>query len=1305
MTPMRTFKRLGALAMGIVLFVSCDNRVTAPPVVGGGGGTPPTNGNDLVPPTVTITTAQGPRDTLYLGGALGVNTAATDDKGLVQVVTSVRLNGLVTTLDSVTPTGLPLSVNRSVKLSSITLSKGDQLVLKAKATDGGANFTSDSIFVAVADTTAPTATLASDSLSRHGGTIPGGSTIDVRTTAIDSAGIATVGYRLLYLRAPGDTVVVSTSPVTPATRALNYTAAQTFVISDTLPAPASYALQAIATDRSGLSVRAGGSVNFTLIDAQAPVITILKPTAAGHIAVGDSLFVSVRVTDNTGVTSITIDGYSTRGDSSLGTGVTPGRYFPVTATIAPSRDITINRWLKTTGDTIADSVIVRVVASDARPNTTTATLKIATVPTISIQSQSVAAHNAAGRALSARDTVDVRVIAGDTTGVRSVGYRLYHMIGTDSLLVRQDSVAAPAASYSMSNVFKPVLPDTLTPGTYALRGFERGGSAVALRTIVGPTFTVRDTLAPVVTILNPLEPYRLTVGDSLPVSVHLTDNHKLVRVTLRGFTVRGDSSLGTAVTRERYPIIAATATGRDTIINRYLKPALPVDSIPDTLVVVAIVTDSSGRADTASSRVLMTNGPKVEIISPVLGDSINAGGTFLFTIHASTEFGMASMSARLKSAPGWITPVDTVIQLPFATPTKDVTVTGRFVIPAGTQPQSVLTLTPLAFDVLGQPGGSAPFNIAVRGGAAPPPLVRQAVPARMEISDAVQVSATGDRISYVGFELRDRSNAIVKRDSSLYASIPQPLRINILSRYQGQRLAVVSFARDSGGRIGYSVATGVTVPQSDPTKAFVDSTLIVYGQTFALPQARNGVASDVSIDPVHNNVFISNTQYNRLELWNSATKAFDPTGVAVGSLPWGMAVQNDNDTLLVANSGGTNISKVCINAAACGRIGEVLTQRLQTRSTFVFTVTETRDPQTGKIHLAVAGPLTYSDRPQYVQQSAGGRVYYSTRPTPTAPEGTIRWLDPAKRVPDPRQIWQYATPSSDPTTYAVFNSDSIHVITAPAASVKSDEMIIYDHIYGDTVGGSCNGVLNVICGRDSVVVDAATKVNAQGGDIEAVNNLNVGSLGLTDTTFVAASGDRTWIGFGEGNTRGGTGRVMMVNDPSGPSPGFFSPAVTVRDILNNASEPVFGLGLDLHGAYVAVHGQETYFASLESPFHLRLQGKFNSFDQGSGVAFHPNADMRNGFFSSSNTDSTRTAFVASSNGSIEVVDTKFFINRGSLQIKNNLYGALRASMPFPSDNVGVPATDPSYVILKLFGLTPQGLVVINLRAQDIQPVP
>ncbi|MDE3217570.1 MAG: hypothetical protein KGO03_14270, partial [Gemmatimonadota bacterium] len=105
--------------------------------------------------------------------------------------------------------------------------------------------------------------------------------------------------------------------------------------------------------------------------------------------------------------------------------------------------------------------------------------------------------------------------------------------------------------------------------------------------------------------------------------------------------------------------------------------------------------------------------------------------------------------------------------------------------------------------------------------------------------------------------------------------------------------------------------------------------------------------------------------------------------------------------------------------------------------------------------------------------------------------------------------------------------------------------------------------------------------------------------------------------------------------------------------------------------------------------HLRLQGIYNSQDQGAGIAFDPGA---NGF----TTDGPdQLAFVASANGTIEIVDVAHYNNRGTLRLKYPLYGPLRATRPLPGD--------PSDVVLKLYGMTSSGLVVINLRAADIKP--
>ena len=124
---------------------------------------------------------------------------------------------------------------------------------------------------------------------------------------------------------------------------------------------------------------------------------------------------------------------------------------------------------------------------------------------------------------------------------------------------------------------------------------------------------------------------------------------------------------------------------------------------------------------------------------------------------------------------------------------------------------------------------------------------------------------------------------------------------------------------------------------------------------------------------------------------------------------------------------------------------------------------------------------------------------------------------------------------------------------------------------------------------------------------------------------------------------------------------------------------------------VASHGSQSFFSTVSDPFHLRLQGKYDSFDNGAGITFHPDAT---GTLTQMN---KRLAFVGGASGVIEIVDVAYYINRGRLQLKNTIYGALRASGPMPGD--------PPDVVMKLYAVSPQGLVVIDLTASDIKPGP
>ena len=792
--------------------------------------------------------------------------------------------------------------------------------------------------------------------------------------------------------------------------------------------------------------------------------------------------------------------------------------------------------------------------------------------------------------------------------------------------------------------------------------------------------------APTVSI-DTLQPSPVNIGDSILIAVRIRDDSAIANLQIQGLTVHGSVDLGTLQTFNRYQQLTVNGfrTGlRDTTIRRYLKPATPIDTTLDSLVVIATASDGrlSG-ADTVVVRVV--TGPRVNFVTPTATTQMYAGGDMSVIAHAIHPDGVASITIRAQSqGTTWPTPVNFTQTTAFPLGPTDTNATATVNIPTNAPVGGRVLFTASGIDVNGKPGSQASITLTVRGADTVPPLVTQTVSPRIELTDSVLVRSSGSSATTtLGVIVKDSVGVEIRRTSiavTPFNNVSGWVVLPLTNAEQGRNLRITAFATDRLGRTGYAVPTNVTAAQPNPALAWSDTTVVVYGRTYPLPNTTvNTVVGDVAVDTTHANVFVTNINSNRLEVWQGATRNFATTGIPVGSQPWGLAFGNSLDTLFVANSGGTNISRVYIGA---GTKAEVLSQRILTRNTYAYIVTQVLDENTGKITLSLQGPISYSDRPQYVAVSAAGRVYYSTRPTSAAPAGTIRWLDPALPVPDPQQIWQYGSSTGGGIAqWVLFNTDSVKVLKFTGIPNKSDIITIWDHPYGQSTGS--------LVASDSDVVTAVGSLGPT-SDAELVANLDIATLALTDTTFLGVSGDRNWLAFGEGNT-GGAGRIMMVNDPSGTMPGFFSPGVTVRDLIENANERVYGVAVDSTGATVASHGDQSYFATINNPFHLRLQGKYDSFDNGAGVAFHPGAD---GYTTAA---SDRLAFVGSQSGYIEIIDIAYFLSRGKLAIKGNLYGPLRASRPFPGD--------PPGTILKLFGLTKQGLVVIDLTAADIRPAP
>ena len=833
-----------------------------------------------------------------------------------------------------------------------------------------------------------------------------------------------------------------------------------------------------------------------------------------------------------------------------------------------------------------------------------------------------------------------------------------------------------------------------------------GGGPTGTSPITPPAPGSVDSSRPFVRIDTPVAaPVQLiNAGDSILVVTRIIDDRKVGTLTVRGLQYKGSSSLGTLQEIERYPAVSVPSGAtpfraglQDTIIRRYLKAATPVDTSIDSLVIQAIHKYSAGNVDTTRRVIQLVNGPKVTITAPLANDSVPRGINFTVSATAEHPSGVDTIEIHVFGEPSWPLPrLDTTVRAPFVSGTTNAAMTASILVPANAPARGKITINARARDANRNQGNAPPIVIFARAASSVAPRVYQTVPIKVEYADSLTITATADGVATIGRLILDSAlnvidSAVVGFVSPFNSNRTVRMPLNLGLNDQGRRINVISFAIDSAGVGGWSLPGGIGTPVTARLNAFRDTSLVTYGRTYKLPRA--GVAGDLAVDEVRGVVFVSNTSYNLLEIWNNTSKTFT-TSVQVGAQPWGLFVSTtgaNRDTLLVGNSGSTTISRV--DLAASPPV-EVLSKRIRTRNSVNFEVLFATDATTGKVVITWDGKInSYSDRPQYVAKSAGGRIFYSTRPTDAKTPGTLRWLDPTQAVPDSRQIYSYGRSTSTETErFVLFNLDSIRVVKGASGTAVGHTIYAYDHPKGALAGDFAVSSARL----DSLLARAVVA----GSDMQIALGLNLTTLGLTDTNFVAASGDRNWIAFGEGNAAkiagtlvdqsAPTARIMMVNDPGGAQPGFFSHAIQVDDIQENAAEKMFGLALDATGLQLLGHGDKTFVAAVDLPFHLRLDGVYDSFDNGAGVAFHPNAQGTN-----TASSANRIAFTATRSGVIEAFDVAHYNNRGRYVTKGNLYGPLRVTAPLPGE--------PAGVILKLYGLTNDGLIVIDLQAADIKP--
>ena len=884
----------------------------------------------------------------------------------------------------------------------------------------------------------------------------------------------------------------------------------------------------------------------------------------------------------------------------------------------------------------------------------------------------------------AGDSFFVSFQATDGGGVASVSFSGYRVSGDSALgtfattpvykAISATFVSPGPKDTTITRVFKP-LTGNFTDSVFiaaTVTNITKG-----TKTIVRRIQVAGDNVPPGDTIQLPAKNPLLTVaaGDSLLVRTHVMDNRGVVSLVLTGAAKRGNPLLGTDTVIARYVTrTVALPQSKDTVITRYLRAVQPVDSTSEYVYVVATTKDSAGNTKVDTTQIRIVTGPKVTMLSPSDSAVTSPNKIITVSVHAKGTLGVHVLGWR---ATGAVTKNDSVVAAPVGGALSDtLTFTSNLNIPAGTTPGSV-SITGFALDTLNNPSAAvAPRTVIVQAtAAAVAPTVTFSVAPRVEVGDTITVTATGaSGVGRVGFAVHHLGTNDTVQLARFTDTLPGN-NTNVIAKF---RLNLDTMAIGASAR---QVTVGAFAWDSTGTKYAVAPTLdtltVVAGTTVGLPSG--GVIGDAIVDSVHGAgadpvLLFTNTPLDRVEVFHLSTNTFGPP-IPVGANPVGIALWphdtsgNYGDSVIVANSGGTNLSIVSVATGAEMSRHTLPNYRVET--------IVTKANAGGGTDVITTG-YDLSDRPQYLGSvcrkgvSPGGCdsviAIYSTTPTPAqtppfAGRGYVAWEN---------------------LNAANTQKNAGHFFFEPA---------------GNTTVAGGNDSLQIIAIRDYVAANGTivqvrdTIVGAGQGTI-----LDINRLAFQDSTFVRNAGNFNYAVIGEGGLNQGFARVLSY-DPTAVFTTLtgttcmvagvrlacstlvdngVSPGVYVSDFLVNHASPVFSVATNHNGRTSLVRADSiyTFDKTLKQTGLMQTTGGFPGMDM----------DPTNDFDAATRTSGTnkndRLVFAARSDAGIDVFDTYWYQRIGTVPIRDTILGPIRVAN--------------SSGTLVLAGITSRGVVVIRL---------
>jgi hypothetical protein len=763
-----------------------------------------------------------------------------------------------------------------------------------------------------------------------------------------------------------------------------------------------------------------------------------------------------------------------------------------------------------------------------------------------------------------------------------------------------------------------------------------------------PTNTVADKIPPSVN----LSPNGSTVDTVIAFQVDAKDNLGLKTITVNvsgGLSYSFDTTFTSAHTDASIPFTVS--------VPRSIPRGTPV-------VVTATALDGAlNKSPVDSLKLTVGNVPPADVhfISPASGTVAVVGKSVIVSLSARSAVKVRSVGFR---SSGPLVLVDSTV---YSSPLADsVSVLDTIPIPSNA-PIGPVQVVPFVIDSLGQRtvGPTLVLNVQPLSAINSTPVVTFGHTARMEVDDTIHVEATDQTgITTLGYEVRRTVGGTIDARDSVVSNgnITSQLKTFMLKLPYTEfptRIFIQAFARNSNGTRAYAKLSGGTDR--------IDTVTVVAGSTRALPLG--GTVADALYHPRTDRLYFTNIERNQVEVFSLADSSFKAP-ILVGSRPWGISAwpRDHNgtmgDTLLVANSGGTDISYVNLNGGGSGR--EVFRYALP--NLVAFTITSTKSPAGFTIQQRTK--YDFSDRPQFLGSTCTGTgstcgdvvVTYSTTPTAGQSEpfskknGTLRWENVTR--------------------------GTSHFFFEQAVGQEQDRADTLEVIRYDANTGAATTLVPY---KQSVTIGTKT--------FEYSIVVRRADLAFRDTTFVRNSGNFRRAAYGEGGLVNGT-RAMTFDASKGfattglgadgttviplPTPVVdlgISQSADVTDFVANSFARVQGVAMNFDGSLTGVRADSTY---LLNPA-LRLQGILGTTASNAGLDFHPNNNGPNSFPLAS-----RLVFAASAEPVIEIFDSYCYKRVSTVPIRDPIIGPIKAALR------------PSTGQLVLVGATQGGVVIVTL---------